>query len=127
MRALLLSLVALVFGVSQALCACPPDSGPNTQISHSNDHRSGNNADHHSDKEHACDGCQHCDRNDLFAVALIDKVEATSRTETMIVVTDSYAGTLRFFQLRGPPAQPIDLRWPIHTNSPISRYDVSLT
>jgi hypothetical protein len=119
MRALLLSLIVLVFGVSQALCACPPDSGSDAQISHNNDH--------HSDKEHACDGCQHCDRNGLFAGPLIDKVEATWRTETKIVITDSYTGTVRIFQLRGPPAQPIELRWRIHANSPISRHDVSLT
>ena len=127
MRTLLLSFMVLMFGVSQALCACPPDSGSNTQIAQSVDHHSVTSTDHHSEDEHACDGCQHCDSTDLYAVPQIDKIEATPRTETKVAIVKVSAATPRLLQLRGPPAPPIDLRWRARANSPISRHDISLT
>jgi hypothetical protein len=119
--------MVLMFGVSQALCACAPDSGSNAQIAQSVDHHTGTNTDHHSDDEHACDGCQHCDITDLYAVLQIDKVEATPRSETKVTIVKASTATPRLLQLRGPPAPPIDFRWRAPANTPISRQDISLT
>jgi len=119
--------MVLMFGVSQALCACAPDSGSNAQIAQSVDHHTGTNTDHHSDDEHACDGCQHCDITDLYAVLQNDKIKATPRSETKVTIVKASTATPRLLQLRGPPAPPIDIRWRAPANTPISRQDISLT
>ena len=127
MRTLLLSFVVLMFGVSQALCACAANSGSNIEIAESVDHHAGTSADHHSDDQHACDGCQHCDSTDLYAIPQTDKVEATPRLEAKVAIVKARSATPRLLKVRGPPAPPIDLRWRTHASSPISRHDISLT
>lgn len=127
MRTILLSFMVLMFGVSQALCACPPDGGSDTHIARTVDHHAGNSADHHSDEEHACDGCQHCASTDLYAVPQIDKVEATPRIETKNAAIRETVAAPRFPHAQSPPAPPIDVRWRARANSPISRHDISLT
>ncbi len=127
MRTILLSLMVLIFGIAQVLCTCAPDSDSNIQIAQSVDHHPGTSADHNSDDDQHCNGCQHCDSADMYAISQTDKVEATPHLEAKVAIVKARTPTPRPVQLRRPPAPLIDLRWRTHAGSPISRHDISLT